>query len=121
VGCNRGLAFRYETHHGVKFSPQAINAAVRLSQRYIADRFLPDKAIDLMDEAGAMIQLRAALMGEDGEGKKSPRVRAGCRPPPKPVITLSPTSPSPLHPLLALKLNLKVSLASDFLSHCVFQ
>uniref|UniRef100_A0A7S1X2V6 Clp R domain-containing protein n=1 Tax=Tetraselmis chuii TaxID=63592 RepID=A0A7S1X2V6_9CHLO len=69
-----GLAFRYETHHGVKFSPQAINAAVRLSQRYIADRFLPDKAIDLMDEAGAMIQLRAALMGEDGEGKKSPRV-----------------------------------------------
>jgi len=60
-----GIGYKYETHHGVKFTPQAIKASVQLSQRYIADRFLPDKAIDLLDEAGAMIQLRDALIGNN--------------------------------------------------------
>ncbi len=49
----RGLRERYEVHHGVKFTDSALIAAVELSQRYITDRFLPDKAIDLIDEAAA--------------------------------------------------------------------
>src|SRR6202012_4004175 len=47
----RGLKERYEAHHKVRIKDEAIIAAVEMSQRYIADRFLPDKAIDLMDEA----------------------------------------------------------------------
>src|SRR5450830_1379386 len=46
----RGLAERYEVHHGVKITDAALIAAATLSDRYIADRFLPDKAIDLIDE-----------------------------------------------------------------------
>jgi len=53
----RGLKERYETHHKVRIKDEAIIAAVELSQRYIADRFLPDKAIDLMDEAAAKLRL----------------------------------------------------------------
>lgn len=49
----KGLKERLETHHGVKFSIQALHSAVDLSVRYITDRFLPDKAIDVIDEAGA--------------------------------------------------------------------
>ncbi|MCX6812742.1 MAG: ATP-dependent Clp protease ATP-binding subunit [Candidatus Berkelbacteria bacterium] len=49
----RGLKSKYEKHHGVKISPDAIEAAAVLSQRYVADRFLPDKAVDLIDEAAA--------------------------------------------------------------------
>ena len=52
-----GLRDRYEAHHGVKITSRAINAAVKLSMRYLPDRFLPDKAIDLMDEAAAMVNL----------------------------------------------------------------
>ncbi len=48
---------RYEEHHNVRFSKEAIELAVRLSDRYITDRFLPDKAIDVMDEAGARVHL----------------------------------------------------------------
>ncbi|WP_180366116.1 UvrB/UvrC motif-containing protein, partial [Oenococcus oeni] len=48
---------RYEEHHRVNISDEAINAAVKLSSRYIADRFLPDKAIDLMDEAAAKVRI----------------------------------------------------------------
>ena len=48
---------RYEEFHGVRYTPFAIDAAARLSERYIADRMLPDKAIDLLDEAGSMIKL----------------------------------------------------------------
>jgi len=48
-----GLRDSFETHHGVKYSKGALEAAARLSQRYIVDRFLPDKAIDVIDEAGA--------------------------------------------------------------------
>ena len=52
----RGLKERYEVYHGVKIQDQAIIAAATLSNRYITDRFLPDKAIDLVDEACAMIR-----------------------------------------------------------------
>ena len=48
----RGLKEKYEIHHGVRITDSAIVAAAELSNRYISDRFLPDKAIDLMDEAG---------------------------------------------------------------------
>src|SRR6187397_418526 len=53
----RGLRERYEIHHGVKFKDSALVAAAVLSHRYIADRFLPDKAIDLMDEAASKLRM----------------------------------------------------------------
>lgn len=53
----KGIQSKYEAHHGVSFSDEAIKACVRLSHRYITDRFLPDKAIDLMDEVGAKVRL----------------------------------------------------------------
>src|SRR5687767_5487006 len=53
----RGLKPRYEAHHGVKIRDSSIVAAVNLSHRYIADRFLPDKAIDLMDEAASRLAM----------------------------------------------------------------
>ncbi|MEE8418686.1 MAG: AAA family ATPase [Dehalococcoidales bacterium] len=52
-----GLRARYETHHKIKISDGALEAAARLSQRYIADRFLPDKAIDLIDEAASKLRI----------------------------------------------------------------
>jgi len=54
----RGLAERYEVHHGVRIQDSALVAAATLSHRYIADRFLPDKAIDLIDEAAAQLRLQ---------------------------------------------------------------
>ncbi|SFD98379.1 ATP-dependent Clp protease ATP-binding subunit ClpC [Actinopolyspora alba] len=54
----RGLRDRYEAHHQVRFSDEAINAAAELSDRYVTDRYLPDKAIDLLDQAGARKRLR---------------------------------------------------------------
>jgi ATP-dependent Clp protease ATP-binding subunit ClpC len=54
-----GLRDRYEAHHRVSITDEAIDAAVKLSDRYISDRFLPDKAIDLMDEAGSKVRLRS--------------------------------------------------------------
>src|SRR4029077_12493395 len=53
----RGLKGRYEEHHGVRISDSAIVAAATLSERYIADRFLPDKAIDLIDEAASRLKI----------------------------------------------------------------
>jgi len=53
----RGIKEKYEVHHGVKIKDSAIKAAVDLSSRYIADRFLPDKAVDLMDEAASALRL----------------------------------------------------------------
>ena len=53
----RGLRERYESHHNVKITDDAIAAAVKMSDRYVSDRFLPDKAIDLIDEACAMVRL----------------------------------------------------------------
>jgi len=58
----RGLKSRYEVHHGVKISDAALTAAARLSDRYISDRFLPDKAIDLIDEAAAELRLEIESM-----------------------------------------------------------
>ncbi len=58
----RGLRERYETHHGVKFKDAALVAAAVLSNRYIADRFLPDKAIDLVDEAAAKLRMEIDSM-----------------------------------------------------------
>ena len=53
----KAVQANYEQHHLVKYTPEAIEAAVYLSERYITDRFLPDKALDLLDESGAMAQL----------------------------------------------------------------
>ena len=53
----KGLKKTYEEHHGVQYEPEALSSAVKLATRYITDRFLPDKAIDVVDEAGAMVQL----------------------------------------------------------------
>ncbi|TCK24783.1 ATP-dependent Clp protease ATP-binding subunit [Pseudonocardia endophytica] len=58
VAILRGLADRYEAHHQVRYTPEALRAAVELSDRYVTDRFLPDKAIDLLDQAGARVRLR---------------------------------------------------------------
>jgi ATP-dependent Clp protease ATP-binding subunit ClpC len=58
----KGLKSKYEVHHRVKISSEAIKACATLSDRYIADRFLPDKAIDVMDETGARIKLKKFTM-----------------------------------------------------------
>jgi len=61
----RGLKERYEVHHGVKITDAAIVAAAELSHRYITDRFLPDKAIDLIDEAASKLRLEIDSMPEE--------------------------------------------------------
>src|SRR5450830_1866062 len=58
----RGLKERYETHHGVRIADGALVMAAKLSARYITDRFLPDKAIDLMDEAASMVKMQLESM-----------------------------------------------------------
>ncbi|MBC8488625.1 MAG: ATP-dependent chaperone ClpB [Bacteroidetes bacterium] len=63
----RGLKERYETHHHVRIKDEAIIAAVELSQRYITDRFLPDKAIDLIDEAASKLRLEINSLPEELE------------------------------------------------------
>ncbi len=84
----RGLKERYEVHHGVRITDAALVAAATLSQRYITDRFLPDKAIDLMDEAASRLRIeidslpteideleRRAPPARDRESGRSPRRR----------------------------------------------
>jgi ATP-dependent Clp protease ATP-binding subunit ClpB len=61
----RGLKERYENHHKVRIQDDAVIAAVQLSQRYISDRFLPDKAIDLMDEAAAKLRIERDSLPEE--------------------------------------------------------
>lgn len=61
----RGLRDRYEAHHRVEIKDEAIEAAVRLSDRYISDRFLPDKAIDLVDEAASRVRLASFVAPPD--------------------------------------------------------
>ncbi|MFF6995295.1 ATP-dependent Clp protease ATP-binding subunit [Streptomyces sp. NPDC008313] len=61
----RGLRDRYEAHHQVRYADEALLAAVELSDRYLTERFLPDKAIDLMDQAGARVRLRFRTKGTD--------------------------------------------------------
>lgn len=65
VAILRGVRDRYEAHHKLKITDEAINAAVTLSHRYIADRFLPDKAIDLIDEASSQVRMQS-LTAPDG-------------------------------------------------------
>jgi len=65
IGILRGLRDRYEAHHQVRYSDEALVAAVELSDRYITDRFLPDKAIDLIDQAGARVRLRTGTPRAD--------------------------------------------------------
>jgi len=56
----RGLKEKYEVHHGVRISDSAVVAAAVLSDRYITDRFLPDKAVDLIDESASLITMRSS-------------------------------------------------------------
>ena len=67
VSILRGLRERYELHHGVRIQDGALVAAAQLSHRYISDRFLPDKAIDLVDEAGAKLRTEMESMPEELE------------------------------------------------------
>lgn len=64
VSILRGLKDKYEAHHGVRIADAALVAAVKLSSRYITDRFLPDKAIDLIDEAAARVRIEIASKPE---------------------------------------------------------
>uniref|UniRef100_A0A8R7R955 Uncharacterized protein n=1 Tax=Triticum urartu TaxID=4572 RepID=A0A8R7R955_TRIUA len=65
IGILKGLQEGYEDHHKVKYSMEALIAAARLSHRYISNRFLPDKAIDLIDEAGSQVRLRHGKLPEE--------------------------------------------------------
>ena len=65
----RGLKERYENHHRVRIQDDACIAAVKLSERYISDRFLPDKAIDLMDEAAAKLRMERDSLPEELDEK----------------------------------------------------
>merc|ERR1711939_1246234 len=61
----RGIKDRYELHHGVRIKDDAVISSVELSSRYISDRFLPDKAIDLMDEAASKLRLEIDSLPEE--------------------------------------------------------
>jgi ATP-dependent Clp protease ATP-binding subunit ClpC len=65
----QAIAPKYEKHHGVKYTAGALEAAAKLSERYINDRFLPDKAIDLLDEAGALVHMDQVMtmLGNDDD------------------------------------------------------
>ncbi|KAJ9532323.1 hypothetical protein QJQ45_010371 [Haematococcus lacustris] len=69
------LRERYERHHRVVYSVEALEAAVRLSHKYIADRFLPDKAIDLLDEAGSRVRIQAYNVRKELSLRENPRLR----------------------------------------------
>jgi ATP-dependent Clp protease ATP-binding subunit ClpC len=66
----RGLKHRYEAHHNVSYTDESLKAAARLSHRYVTDRHLPDKAIDLMDEAASKLRVAIYSMPEDLKNKK---------------------------------------------------
>ncbi len=61
----KGLRDKYEAHHRVKYSDESLDAAAKLSERYISGRFLPDKAVDIIDEAGASARLKAMVIPDD--------------------------------------------------------
>ena len=67
----KGLRDRYEAHHKVKITDEALEAAVELSHRYLTDRFLPDKAIDLMDEAASKVRLKVYVTPPDVKEKEA--------------------------------------------------
>ena len=72
----RGVRDRYEKHHQVTYTDDALVDAVKLSQRYVTDRRLPDKAIDLMDEAGAGLRVALYTMPEPLQRGKEAALRA---------------------------------------------
>ena len=101
----RGLKERYEVHHGVRIQDSALIAAATLSHRYIADRFLPDKAIDLIDEAASRDAHRDRLAADRDRRGRPPRDAARDRadvaaarrpttPPPSAARRSSASSPS---------------------------
>src|SRR5690606_38971995 len=65
IGILRGLKERYEVHHGVRITDAAIVAAAKLSDRYVGGRFLPDKAIDLIDEAASRLRIEIDSMPQE--------------------------------------------------------
>ena len=67
----RGLKDRYESHHGVRITDDSIIAAATLSDRYISDHFLPDKAIDLVDEAASRLRMEIDSMPADVESNST--------------------------------------------------
>lgn len=69
-----GLAERYERHHHCVYADEALEAAVKLSATYIADRFLPDKAIDLIDEAGSRVRIAAFNARRASQTREDPKV-----------------------------------------------
>ncbi len=79
----KGLKSRYEKHHSVQITDEAVEAAVKLSSRYIFDRFLPDKAIDILDEAAAKVRLRLSeptpeITAKEKEIKELEKEKTGC-------------------------------------------
>jgi len=72
----KGIRKRFESHHGIKFTDEALASAVSLSVRYLPDRNLPDKAIDLIDEAAAHMKTRSGVYTLDAEGRASLSVSA---------------------------------------------
>mmetsp|Transcript_11669 Transcript_11669/g.17719 ORF Transcript_11669/g.17719 Transcript_11669/m.17719 type:complete len:870 (+) Transcript_11669:1-2610(+) len=75
VGILKAIAPKYEAYHGVKFTEESLEAAATLSERYISDRFLPDKAIDLLDEAGALVHMEYSFNSNfDGTNSQQPQV-----------------------------------------------
>jgi ATP-dependent Clp protease ATP-binding subunit ClpB len=70
VSILRGIKEKYEVHHGVRITDEALVAAAKLSSRYISDRFLPDKAVDLMDEATSALRMEIDSMPEDLDNMK---------------------------------------------------
>src|SRR3712207_5515899 len=61
----KGLRDRYEAHHGVEISDEALRAAATFSHRYISDRFLPDKAVDLLDEAASQLRIETTMLPDE--------------------------------------------------------
>ena len=83
VAILRGIAHYYEEYHGVEIPPEIARQAVILSERYITDRFLPDKAIDLLDEACSDVNLKNKYIGklealQQGSRRRRSRARACC-------------------------------------------
>ncbi len=83
VAILNGLRGHYERHHGVRYTDQAIAAAVSLSARYLKDLQLPDKAIDVIDEAGAAMKLKAAPVREDAASDTTTMAGAATQTPPE--------------------------------------
>src|SRR5439155_689387 len=87
VSILEGLRERYEDHHRVKITDDALNAAAELADRYISDRFLPDKAIDLIDEAASRIRIRSMSLPRVSRDREEAirRSRAGIKDPKRPA------------------------------------